>query len=197
MIRVKIPLLKEAREILPSFQELVNYIYRETEKFDLRNVIIKPKPVEDEDEELDIISHRAEFNQIREEIIQGIRIAKYSIWACVAWFTDRNIYNELLQKKKEGIQVRIITSNTTNNQDLKEELTDEFNALFVEGFGNRGHNIVHNKFCIVDFDFVMHGSYNWSYAAPYNDETCVTSIDKELVSAFAEEFKKLYIQYDV
>lgn len=194
-IRVKIPLLKEAKEILNSFTKLVNYIYRETEEYDLRNVIIRPKPVENE--ELDIVSHTAEFDQIKEEIIQGIRIAKYSIWVCVAWFTDRDIYNELVQKKKEGIQVRVITTNDRNNMRLKEELIKEFNAFFVEGFGAYGNNIVHNKFCIVDFEFVMHGSYNWSYAASYNDETWVTSIDKEFVSKFAEEFKKLYLQYDI
>lgn len=41
----------------------------------------------------------------------------------------------------------------------------------------------------------MHGSYNWTYAAEYNDETWVTSIDKELVAEFAEAFKKLYLKY--
>lgn len=194
-IRVKIPLLKEAKEILDSFEKLVKYIYRETEGYALRSVIIRPKPVENEN--LDIVSHRAEFDQIKEEIIQGIRIAKYSIWVCVAWFTNRDIYNELLQKKKEGIQVRIITTNDRNNMPLKGELIREFNAFFVEGFGVYGNNLVHNKSCIVDFEFVMHGSYNWSNAAAYNAETWVTSIDKEFVSEFAEEFKKIYIKYDI
>ncbi|GAB6453634.1 MULTISPECIES: phospholipase D-like domain-containing protein [Bacillus] len=195
VIRVKIPLLKEAKEILNSFKRLVSYIYRETEEYDLRNVIIKPKPVENE--ELDIVRHTAEFDQIKQEIIQGIRIAKYSIWVCVAWFTDKDIYNELVQKKKEGVQVRVITANDRNNLRIKEELIKEFSAFFVDGFGAYGNNLVHNKFCIVDFEFVMHGSYNWSYAASYNDETWVTSIDKEFVSRFAEEFKKLYLKYDI
>lgn len=54
---------------------------------------------------------------------------------------------------------------------------------------------MHNKFCIVDFEFVMYGSYNWNNVVEYNDRTWVTSIDKELVAEFAEEFKKLYIEY--
>lgn len=41
----------------------------------------------------------------------------------------------------------------------------------------------------------MHGSYNWTYANWPKDNTWVTSIDKELVAEFAEEFKKLYINY--
>lgn len=192
-IRVKIPMLKEAKKLIDSFKKLVSYIYRETEEYDLRDVLIKPKPVEGQD--IERIEHTVAFEAIREEIIQGIRISKYVIWVSVAWFTDKVIYEELLTKKKEGIQIRIITSDVPNNEKLKAELIRDFNALFVPGFGAYSKNLVHNKFCIVDFEFVMHGSYNWTYAAEYNDETWVTSIDKELVAEFAEAFKKLYLKY--
>lgn len=193
IIRIRIPMLKEAKRLIESFRKLVSYIYRETEEYALGSVLIKPKPVEGQD--IDRNEHFVAFEEIREEIIQGIRIAKYVIWASIGWFTDRVIYEELLSKKKEGIQIRIVTSDVSNNDRLKNELIRDFNALFVPGFGAYGYNLVHNKFCIVDFEFVMHGSYNWTYAAEYNDETWITSIDKELVAEFAEEFKKLYIKY--
>lgn len=192
-IRVRIPMLKEAKNLLESFRKLIRYVYRETEDHDLRNVLIKPKPAEGQD--IEIVDHSVAFEQIREEIIQGIRIAKYVIWVSVAWFTDRAIYEELLLKKKEGLQVRVITSDTSNNVKLKNELISEFDALFVSGFGAYGRNLMHNKFCIVDFEFVMHGSYNWSLAAEYNEETWITSVDKELVADFAEGFKNLYVKY--
>lgn len=192
-IRVRIPMLKEAKKLIESFRSLIRYVYRETKDYDLRNILIKSKPVEGQD--IEIVEHSVAFEQIREEIIQGIRIAKYVIWVSVAWFTDRAIYEELLVKKKEGLQVRIITSDTSNNDKLKNELISDFEALFVPGFGAYGRNLIHNKFCIIDFEFVMHGSYNWTYAAEYNEETWITSIDKELVAEFAEEFKKLYVRY--
>jgi phosphatidylserine/phosphatidylglycerophosphate/cardiolipin synthase-like enzyme len=192
-IRVRIPMLKDAKELMEPFKKLVRYIYRETEEYDLRNTLIKPKPAEGK--EIEPVEHSVAFEQIREEIIQGIRIAKYVIWVSVAWFTDRAIYEELLVKKKEGLQIRIITTDTSNNIKLKDELINEFDALFVSGFGAYGNNLMHNKFCIIDFEFVMHGSYNWSLAAEYNDETWITSLDKELVSDFAEGFKKLYIKH--
>ncbi|WP_028393971.1 phospholipase D-like domain-containing protein [Bacillus cihuensis] len=192
-IRVRIPMLKDAKKLIQSFKKLVTYIYKETKEYDLGNVLIRPKFVEGQD--IEIVEHSVAFEEIREEIIQGIRIAKYVIWVSVAWFTDKVIYEELLAKKKEGVQVRIITSDASNNNKLKAELISDFNALFVPGFGAYGNNLVHNKFCIVDFEFVMHGSYNWTYAAEYNDETWITSIDKELVAEFSEEFKKLYIKY--
>jgi phosphatidylserine/phosphatidylglycerophosphate/cardiolipin synthase-like enzyme len=192
-IRVRIPMLKEAKKLIHTFRELVTFIYRETEEYDLGKVIIRPKFVEGQ--EIEVIEHSVAFEEIREEIIQGIRIAKYVIWVSVAWFTDKAIYQELLAKKNEGVQCRIITSDATNNDKLKVELINNFNALFVPGFGAYGNNLVHNKFCIIDFEFVMHGSYNWTYAAEYNDETWITSIDKELVAEFAEEFKQLYVKF--
>ncbi|AID02017.1 phosphatidylserine synthase [Staphylococcus xylosus] len=54
-IRVKIPLLKEVKEIINSIEKLVNYIYQETEEYDLRNSIIRSKFVENE--KLDIVSN--------------------------------------------------------------------------------------------------------------------------------------------
>lgn len=71
-------------------------------------MLIKPKPVVGQD--IDRSEYSVSFDEIREEIIQGIRIAKYAIWVSVPWFTDRVIYEELLSKKKEGIQIRIVTS---------------------------------------------------------------------------------------
>lgn len=192
-IRVNVPMLKESRKSVPDFQKLVSQVYRETDDYDLGKVIMKPKAVESED--VKIVEHSVSFNQIREEIIQGIRIAKYSIWVAVAWFTDDVIYKELLEKKKKGLQIRVITSVNKNNNRLKDELICNFNALFVPRFGSYGYNLIHNKFCIIDFEFVMHGSYNWTYAAEYNEETWITSIDKELVSDFAMEFKRLYVDY--
>ena len=55
-----------------------------------------------------------------------------------------------------------------------------------------GTNRMHDKFCIVDLDYIMHGSYNWTKAANYNGETLVTTVDRDLVKKFADEFLKIY-----
>ncbi|MDT2309351.1 MULTISPECIES: phospholipase D-like domain-containing protein [Enterococcus] len=193
IIRIRIPMLKEAKNLIDSFIKLVSYIYKETEEYALGNVLIKPKPVVGQD--IDRSERSAAFEEIREEIIQGIRIAKYAIWASIPMFTDRAIYEELLSKKKEGIQIRIVTAYKSHIKEFNDELIREFDTLYVPPYIYYGYNLVHNKFCIVDFEFVMHGSYNWTYANWPKDNTWVTSIDKELVAEFAEEFKKLYINY--
>ena len=58
--------------------------------------------------------------------------------------------------------------------------------------GSRGYNRMHDKFCIIYMDYVMHGSYNWTLTANYNEETLATALDHELVAKFAKEFMELY-----
>ena len=47
---------------------------------------------------------------------------------------------------------------------------------------------MHDKFCIIDFEYVMHASYNWTMAANGNDETLETVLDRELAKKFADVF---------
>ncbi len=58
--------------------------------------------------------------------------------------------------------------------------------------GSRGYNRMHDKFFIIDMDYVMHGSYNWTLIANYNEEILATALDYDLVAKFAKEFMELY-----
>ena len=72
-----------------------------------------------------------------------------------------------MQRKKQGISIRIITSNEKSNMTLMSELESNFEVVKVPLKGAYLSNRLHDKFCIIDFEFVMHGSYNWSKAAQY------------------------------
>lgn len=97
-LRVPVPLLKEARKYEKIFRNLAKQIYVETDDMDMKSLSIKPRIVESEIQP--IKEHDVYFNEIQDTIIQGIRNAKYLIWVAVAWFTDRNIFEELKIKKK-------------------------------------------------------------------------------------------------
>ena len=119
-LRVPIPMLKKAKEYKDVFFDLANDIYIPDDDYDLYGVEIKPKLVELEDDGQN--EHDVAFDGIKDVIIQGIRNAKYTIWVAVAWFSDRDIFQELLAKKKQGISIRIITSNEKSNMTLMSEL---------------------------------------------------------------------------
>ena len=189
-LRVPIPMLKKAKEYKDVFFDLANDIYIPDDDYDLYGVEIKPELVELEDDGQN--EHDVAFDGIKDVIIQGIRNAKYTIWVAVAWFSDRDIFQELLAKKKQGISIRIITSNEKSNMTLMSELESNFEVVKVPLKGAYLSNRLHDKFCIIDFEFVMHGSYNWSKAAQYNDETLATALDRDFVKKFADEFMRLY-----
>lgn len=189
-LRVPVPMLAVARNFKDELKEIASMIYIETDEYDFGGLNIKPKPVEIDSEEY--IQHDVVFDEIKDTLIQGIRNAKYTIWAAVAWFTDREIFNELLLRKNEGVNIRIITSDEQSNQYLMTSLENNFDVAKISLRGNYLSNRLHDKFCIIDFEFVMHGSYNWSKNARGNDETLATALDRDFVRKFADEFMRLY-----
>ncbi len=189
-LRVPIPLLKTAKKLQQQLQELAGLIYIETDEYDFDKLYIKPKLVELEENEYK--EYAVIFDEIKDTIIQGIRNAKYTIWVAVAWFTDEEIFDELLLRKKAGVSVRIVTSDELSNSYLLSRLEEAFDVVKVPLSGSNLSNRMHDKFCIVDFEYVMHGSYNWSKNARKNDETLATALDRDLVKSFADEFIRLY-----
>ena len=69
-----------------------------------------------------------------------------------------------------------------------------FNVTVIPNWGYQSYNRMHDKFCIIDMDYVMHGSYNWTATANHNEETLATALDYDLVTKFAMQFMELYTQ---
>lgn len=191
-LRVPIPIINIAKKRQELLSEIASDVYIESADYDFGGLTIKPKIIEleaDDEAEHDVI-----FDDIKDTIIQGIRGAKYVIWAAVAWFSDRDILNELLRKKEAGISIRIITSNEKSNQAILGEIVSNFETVLVPLRGDNLSNRLHDKFCIVDFEYVMHGTYNWSKNAQNNDETLATALDRDFVVKFGDEFQRIYVE---
>lgn len=189
-IRVPIPLMAKAIELKDKIDKLVYYVYEEDDDYAIQDVELKPQIICSDIEPE--ISNSAEFDRIQDVLIQGIRDAKYLIWVAVAWFSNDILYQELLKKKQNGVHIRVIVSNEESNKELLPGLKENFECVVVPHTGLWGTNRMHDKFCIVDLDYIMHGSYNWTKSANYNGETLVTTVDRDLVRAFADEFLKMY-----
>ncbi len=71
-------------------------------------------------------------------------------------------------------------------------MESEFEVIKVPIKGKCFSNRMHDKFCIVEFEFVMHGSFNWSKNARHNDETLATALDKDFIRKLSDEFNNLY-----
>lgn len=139
----------------------------------------------------------AVFENIAERIQQEISKAQKSVFIAVAWFTNKNLFNELVNKARNGCTVSLIISN--NNINLNSSI--DFDQLAtgkskVYKVGNGDTELMHNKFCIIDFSTVITGSYNWSYKAESNFENVIiTSNDTTLAEQFISEFNSIRKQY--
>lgn len=190
-VRVPLPLINEANILKSDIVDLVNYVYEESEEYALGYILIKPQILRSSNQE--IKEHDVVFSEIEETIIQGIRDAKFLIWAAVAWFSNEAIFIELLAKKKQGLNIRLIISDESSNQRMLLKLKSNFDLVVVPRHGWNEYNRMHDKFCIIDLDYVMHGSYNWTPTANYNEETLATALDHDYVKKFANEFMRMFI----
>lgn len=128
------------------------------------------------------------FEDIQSKVITEIRNAKYTIWVAVAWFTDNILFKELMAKKQEGLNIQIIVLNDQINSVIQFE--KYFETYRVSPFG-MCENIFHQKFCIIDLQTVIHGSYNWTKKAQFNKEDITTLKNRELAEQYADRFKEL------
>lgn len=191
-LRFPVPLLDEANDRYEELNKLVRYVYEESDEYALQKVEIRPLVMDTPSEvtEYDVV-----FDEIQDTVIQGIRNAKFLVWAAVAWFSNEAIFNELLAKKNQGLNVRIIVSEEESNRRMITKLkSDGFDVKVIKRWGYNDYNRMHDKFCIIDMDYVMHGSYNWTPTANNNDETLATALDHEFVFKFAQEFMNLYME---
>lgn len=130
------------------------------------------------------------FEDIQQQIIEQIRLAKFSIWVAVAWFTDKTLMRELYDKKQSGVNVRLVVLDDEINKQNGFEYEKYFETKRVPKSGIY-QNIMHHKFCIIDLRTIVHGSYNWTTKAKWNRETVSVENSRELAEKYANEFVQL------
>lgn len=138
------------------------------------------------------------FSNIAERISTELSQAESSIYIAVAWLTNRDLFNILVDKAKSGITVQLLLSNDEINQNSSLD----FSCLKIGNsvaylVGDGKSDLMHNKFCVIDRRVVMTGSYNWSYKAEKNnhENIVITTDDFELADQFIAQFKHIRDSY--
>ena len=136
------------------------------------------------------------FENIADRIQFEVGKAENSIFIAVAWFTNKNLFDQLLKKAISGCSVSLIISNDKINQNSSINFQRlNINKSKVYWIGNGDTELMHNKFCIIDFHTVITGSYNWSYKAENNFENVIiTTDDTCLAGQFIAEFHNIIKQ---
>ena len=108
----------------------------------------------------------------------------------VAWFTNQKLFNQLVAKKNQGVNVQLIILDDEINDSSGLNYEQEFATHRCPKFGKSEQNIFHQKYCIIDLKQVLHGSYNWTNKANYNDENIVNDKNRKIAECFAQNFIK-------
>lgn len=130
------------------------------------------------------------FEKIEQEIIEAIDNAEFTIWVAVAWFTNQKLFDHLVAKKNQGVNVQLIILDDEINRNSGLSYEQEFEIHRCPKFGKYKNNIFHVKYCIIDLKQVIHGCYNWTNRANYNDENVVNDKNRKIAEDYAKHFIK-------
>lgn len=136
---------------------------------------------------------RAYFDNIRQKLLTELDRATDKIVVAVYWFTNEELFNKLLEKRKAGMVVDLIIHNDYINN---RETGLPFQSFIDNGGGfyfSSTLNPMHNKFCIIDDKVLINGSYNWTYYAEDRNRENILIIkgENKTIQAFADEFERL------
>lgn len=130
------------------------------------------------------------FENIEQRILKEIESAHYAIFVSVAWFTNKKLFNALLDKAKSNCYVSIIIQLDEINSQSGIDYT-QINIGRSECFMiSKDAELLHEKFCVIDFKKVITGSYNWTYKASYNSENILILNDPSIATQYISRFEQ-------
>jgi len=135
------------------------------------------------------IINEAHFQEIQDRILKALDEAKISITVAMAWFTNQTLFEKLMEKFDEGLEIKLAIYDDGINGKHGVDISKLPHTLIKRG--QRG-GLMHNKFCVLDNQVVITGSYNWSDNAEFrNDENVTVEYDPKQATKYSLEFRRL------
>lgn len=136
-----------------------------------------------------IESYFSSKDDLRSIILEQLDSAQRNIFIAVAWFTDTLLFNKLLKKQQEGVHIEVIVTQHEFNNRIDFNVLRNNGGLFLE-VGDESY-YMHNKFCVIDYQVVINGSFNWTKRANTANIENITVIEgnNQLALSFINEFE--------
>ncbi|MCX8123608.1 MAG: phospholipase D-like domain-containing protein [Spirochaetes bacterium] len=141
--------------------------------------------------DIDINVYFSPDDNIERIITKRIEKAKKSIFFLAFSFTSDEIGEAIIAKHKQGVTVKGVFE----KKDIKN-VNSEYIKLKVEGLDvlyDANPNTMHHKVIIIDEEWVITGSYNFSKnAKKRNDENCIMIRSSDIAKLYLQEFDTIY-----
>lgn len=131
------------------------------------------------------------FSNLQKITIAELRNAKKSVCIAVAWINFDIYFPVFAELLSQGICVQIIINDDANNARYRNQIEN----LILQGVKITLINaigIMHHKFCVIDENQCIFGSYNWTInAETKNIEDLNICDEPQLIYNYLEEFVAL------
>ena len=127
------------------------------------------------------------------ELVSLMSSAKSSLDVAIYSFTDANIANAIINDKKRGIAVRVISDKSESSVKSQKAILAKLKAAKIPIKINRHPGLMHLKMTIVDKSVATTGSFNYTTAAETeNDEVFVVLKNVTVAKDFDSEFSAMW-----
>lgn len=142
---------------------------------------------------------KAHFTHIGETIQHELNESQTSIIAAIAWLTDSELFNALVRAARRGVIVRIALLDDAINRRAalaRENLAAVNGQCYWIPETGKAEGSLHHKFCVIDDNIIITGSYNWTRRASRADENImIVSGDPKLATGYIQAFENLLQKY--
>lgn len=153
------------------------------EKIEEDYIIIGGKIVQKQE-----IKNNAHFIDIQNQILAELDKSRVSISVAMAWFTNERLFEKLVEKQNLGVKVELVIYNDGVNAKHGIDFS-QFDTVKIRS--ERG-GIMHDKFCVIDNQVIITGSYNWSDNAEFRNEENITVMENpKLAIEYSVKFREL------
>jgi hypothetical protein len=142
---------------------------------------------------MNIQTHFTKDKKVKKIILNHLDNARAHVCVAVAWFTDRPLFDKLIELLDNGIKVEVVITNHEFNHNCSNDYKIiEQKGGFFAYIGN-DEKLMHMKFCVIDYDVVISGSANWSNKAftQNNEEVTIVEGHSQRANDFVDEFERL------
>ncbi|MCZ8516915.1 phospholipase D-like domain-containing protein [Paenibacillus filicis] len=126
-------------------------------------------------------------------LIHVINGAKSNLDIAIYSLTNKDIVDAILEAKKRGVEVRLITDNQEAKTAAQAAKLKQLKTAGIAIKENSHKGLMHLKVTIADKSTLTTGSFNYSIsAATTNDEVLVVIHDSKIAQEWSTEFEKIW-----
>ena len=127
--------------------------------------------------------------EIEKEIKKYLCCAERNVIIVVAWI-NISVFEEIFTKLiNKGVVITILYNDDVINKRIAKYRTNTLHLIPIKMPSKM--NKMHNKFCIIDYKYLITGSYNWSINARTNFENIMICDDYISIQKAYNEYLEL------